>query len=469
MPPHESNKCRKKYFIFGFLFGSVFPIIAIAIRTFEHNLNYALSLVSSDPLIWIICLAPIILGAAAYIAGIKQDEVNQKIEEGKKTESELREANCRINDTIEELEQNNKELLLTKKNELELIGKLESSISHFGEVIEKIGQFDLSVTTEFNSNLNESKSDELAGILSITIQNLQSIVSDLIETVEVTKLAKEDITKKSSLITEGVDKQKNEIQQTSSGINQLSEFISNNNNNTQKVAKITNEAYHKMDELKNVISGTSTGMNNIIIAVDDGNKIINKLFESCKKIGSIVNLITDIAEQTKLLALNASIEAARAGDHGRGFAVVADEVGKLSEKTQVAVSDISDTIDKIQNYNEQTIDKMGKVRGESESSNSNMISIKENIEKLSEDVLLLVSNTEVLAKTNQQQFELSEQISKNINIIDSVSESNNMNIGEIFNSVIHLDTAVDKVDRIIHKFKIKKEIEPKSLEPFTQF
>ena len=78
-----SKKSRKIYFAIGFLFGMVFPIVAFVIRAYEVSVDNALLLMQSDPLLWIICSAPIILGAAAYFAGAKQDEVNDKINSAK--------------------------------------------------------------------------------------------------------------------------------------------------------------------------------------------------------------------------------------------------------------------------------------------------------------------------------------------------------------------------------------------------
>jgi len=457
MPPHKSNVCRSKYLIFGFFFGLVFPIIAFIIRTIEFDINKAISLIVSDPLLWIICLAPFILSSIAYFAGIKQDEVREKIKEVEQAENELREANEIIQESLTELESNNNKLHSSRKTESLLYQKLESSILHFSKVIEKIGQLDLSMKIDFENNVLESESNKLAEVLSIALYNLQSIMIDLLDTLAVTKNAKEDISDKSTLITEGVEKQKNEIQHISGSIEKLSEYSSSNNEKAQNVAIMTNESYKKMENLKKIILSTSTGMGNINSAVDDGEKIIYKLFQSCKKIGDIVNLITDIAEQTKLLALNAAIEAARAGDQGRGFAVVADEVGKLSEKTQVAVSGISDTIKEIKIFNDQTVSKMKQVSDESQNGESQMIVVQKELETLLHDVFTMVNNTEDLAKTNQKQFDLSEIIRGNIDIIGNVTQMNNVNIAEIFKSVQHLETTVDKTDKMMSKFKLNKE------------
>ncbi|MDX1700510.1 MAG: hypothetical protein R3250_07835, partial [Melioribacteraceae bacterium] len=119
MNTEDMYRCRKIYLIIGFLFGLVFPIIAFVIRAYESNVENAIALMTIDPLLWIICMAPFILGAIAFFAGVKQDKLKIQISQCKLTESELKKANVKVTNTITELEEYNQRLKASQKTEEE--------------------------------------------------------------------------------------------------------------------------------------------------------------------------------------------------------------------------------------------------------------------------------------------------------------------------------------------------------------
>ncbi|KAB2843162.1 MAG: HAMP domain-containing protein, partial [Melioribacteraceae bacterium] len=261
--------------------------------------------------------------------------------------------------------------------------------------------------------------------------SLESVIRDVTEAVQATASASTQISSSSEEMAAGAQEQSAQATEVAGAVEQMTTTIIQTTKNASTAAESAKNAGKIAQDGGSVVNKTVEGMNRIAEVVSRAAVTVQELGKSSDQIGEIVQVIDDIADQTNLLALNAAIEAARAGEQGRGFAVVADEVRKLAERTTKATKEIATMIKTIQKDTSEAVNSMQQGTEEVDKgktlANQAGSSLKEII-SATEDVLDVISQ---VASASEEQSAAAEQISNNIESISIVTHESAEGVQQI--------------------------------------
>jgi methyl-accepting chemotaxis protein len=315
---------------------------------------------------------------------------------------------------------------------------------------------------DLTRRIDDSTSDELGELakwFNEFVAKLQHIISTLAENSHGLAVSSEKLSNSSSHIAEGSETQSSMVAQVATATNELNATIAEIVKNVACAATEANAASSVAEKGGTVVTRTIESMKSISRTAKESNEIISNLGDSSKQIGNIINVIDEIADQTNLLALNAAIEAARAGEQGRGFAVVADEVRKLAEKTIAATTEIGGMIKGMQSNTDGAIRSMESgvaaveegVTLASEAGDS----LREIVEKV-ESVTQMINQITTAA---EQQSSATEQISGDIENVANVVSNTTDSAKEIASLGSEIDSLANSLKTTVDKFKITENVE----------
>ncbi len=258
---------------------------------------------------------------------------------------------------------------------------------------------------------------------------------------------------KAQEITAGVEEQADHSATIAASAGQMATTSSDIANNTASIANMATETSRVATAGESVVRHTLQEVRDIFATVSEFSGILGSLRTRSMQIGQITNMINDIAKQTNLLALNAAIEAARAGEHGRGFAVVADEVRALAEKTTKATAEINSTIQAIQNESDLANNSMAQSLKKIESGLSLASQAGESLQQIVSRVANLRTTVEQIAIGTESLSQGAVQISSDIRRISDVARQSANNSVEMYQEASGLAKLAVNLHQSLDRFR----------------
>lgn len=331
------------------------------------------------------------------------------------------------------------------------LGQSLNPLHSISQALKAVSEGDLTVKIE-----QSTRKDEIAEIqqaIDNTINKLHTLISQISPVVSEVNHSSDVLTRAMQSNQSNINQQQHNIEQLQNATLGVESAITTIAQHSEQVSQRSQETDEELEKGSQIIHQTIDSIKKIATQVENSSSVINKLSTDTDSITSILDVIKGIAEQTNLLALNAAIEAARAGEQGRGFAVVADEVRSLAGKTQESTLEIEQTIEQLRNSALSAVNEMSGSHKEVQNCVALANKTEKSLDMITPKMAEIKQNNIEINHSISEQHGAIEGINQNISTISQISENIVEKNSEAVSINDKLKQLSDNLDSMIEQFK----------------
>nr|WP_137983371.1 methyl-accepting chemotaxis protein [Pseudomonas viridiflava] len=310
---------------------------------------------------------------------------------------------------------------------------------------------------DLTNDLSTTRQDEL-GLLQNTMQHmtvsLRTLIGGISNGVTQIATAAEELSAVSEQTSAGVTQQKLEVDQVATAMNQMASTVQEVAQNTEDASQAARQASDRAAHGSSVVQHATREISQLAGEVGQLGEAMQRLIQDSDKIGGVIDVIKAVAEQTNLLALNAAIEAARAGEQGRGFAVVADEVRSLAQRTQSSTTEIEALIKSLQDGTGAASELMNASRQRTEGTVALARQAEESLLEITHSIVTIEQMSQQISAAAEEQSAVTDEINRSVISVRDIADQSATATEQSAASTVELARLGSNLQDMVARFRI---------------
>ena len=328
---------------------------------------------------------------------------------------------------------------------------VRSTVGHFFDAAQEISNGDMRVRVEVES---KDEMGELTSEFNTMVEKIHTLLQAVHKTSSDVGLAMDQVGTNAEQSNRAANEQLKQTEQVASAVTQMAASAEEVNRQSKEAADSASKATSQADSASTVVDETLSQINSLASEIMQSTDVINQLSENSSNIGSMLAVIKGIAEQTNLLALNAAIEAARAGEQGRGFAVVADEVRTLASRTQSSAQEIEEVMTSLHSGISNAVEVMGNSHKMAQETVESSSKVRTALESIVEMVGVISAINSQISNSADEQTQVARTIDSNVVNINELGRATVVDAEHTVKAIKEVMSLTESLQEKLERFHV---------------